>query len=83
MSRKKMASDASAKKVREVKPDLWKNTRQDKLGIAMERQREKESNLVPLRIDHKTVIQVTPDKCNEEFRQEWIRKKKYSETNNW
>lgn len=41
----------------------------------MEEHREVEKRLYPLRIDRNTVIYVTQEKCNEEYRHKWIKKR--------
>lgn len=40
----------------------------------VEEHRDKEKHLFPLRIDEKTVIFVSEEKCTEKYRLEWMKK---------
>lgn len=53
------------------KIDCSKNGDADRL---VNEQLEKEKKLMPMRIDDKTVIYVTAEKNNEEYRKNWINK---------
>lgn len=55
----------------ERKTDCSQNGDADRL---VNEQLEKEKKLMPMRIDDKTVIYVTAEKHNEEYRQNWIKK---------
>ena len=52
---------------KERKIDCSKNG--DKLTVLQENQRKVERKLYPLRIDSRTVIYVTKDKCNADYRE--------------
>ena len=56
----------------ERKVDLSKNG--DKIHISQIIQKNKEKSLRPLRIDSKTVIYVTDEKCNEAYRNAYLDK---------
>ena len=51
--------------------DTRRNGPLDKLLAAQAHQRRKERKLVPLRIDAKTMILVRPERCTEEYAQEY------------
>lgn len=53
----------------ERKPDTSKNT--DNLDLIIERQRERERNLYPLRVSKTTVIYVTKRKATKEYADEY------------
>lgn len=58
-----------------VKPDYWRRQAlPEECERRIARQREKEKNLVPLVIDARTTIYVTPEKCNEAYAEEFRRK---------
>jgi hypothetical protein len=59
----------------ERKPDTSKNGDVDKLERLMRKQAEKGKHLFPLRINATTVIFVTEDKCNEEYKQDYLTNK--------
>lgn len=46
------------------------------LDTAIERYKQKEKTLFPLRINQQTVIYVLKSKCNEQYRQEYLKKMK-------
>lgn len=57
----------------ERKPDVEKNG----YGIeaAIRKQRRREKQLFPLRLNATTVLYVTADKCNEEYKQDYLKNK--------
>lgn len=57
---------------RKEKPDTKVND--GSLDAVIERFRQKERTLFPLRINKQTVIFVARKKCNEQYRQEYLRK---------
>lgn len=46
----------------------------DHLDSVIENYKRKEKPLFPLRINRQTVIYVTKDKCNEEYRQDYLKR---------
>lgn len=53
------------------KIDLSENGNAKELSL---KHREVERKLCPLRIDERTVLMVPREKCNEEYRREWMRR---------
>lgn len=56
----------------ERKPDVSKNADVSQLDEVLQRQRLKEKNLFPLRINSTTVVYVTKDKCNAEYKEKYL-----------
>lgn len=56
-----------------LKPDPDGNPTGTEKVVA--RQREKEKHLLSLRIDHRTVILVPPERCNAEYAAEFLKTK--------
>lgn len=59
------------------KIDISKNSDSLNVDAVTEAQRKKERKLVPLHIDARTVIYVTPEHNNEEYRLRWMQKYGY------
>lgn len=56
------------------KNELATKLNDDSLDAVIERYRQKERTLFPLRINTQTVIFVAKKKCNEQYRQEYLKK---------
>lgn len=72
---RRTSSDGALAPIVERKFDNSKNADEDKLARVMRLQAEKEKTLYPLRINATAVIYVPEDKCNEEYKQDYLTNK--------
>ncbi len=54
----------------ERKPDLFENSSTAEIKLKEAKRRDKAMHKVPLRIDHRTIIMVNPNKCNKAYAEE-------------